>query len=185
MIVSAGTATAGLAAVVAGYVMYALEVSMSEIQKLAYFLQVAGEHLGLTFEKQRYGPCAAGLPGLVGRLDGVVDGREASDVPADSMAPVALLRSPVSPVASVETGSRVARVLALADGFESAYGMELLAAVNWAAATCVETAADAASIADVIGGPTSNRHLFTPTHVRVAWRRLDHGGWLLASGPDR
>lgn len=45
-------------------------LSKIEVQKLAYFLQEAGENLKLTFVKHRYGPYADALRHALDRMDG-------------------------------------------------------------------------------------------------------------------
>jgi hypothetical protein len=45
-------------------------LSLLEIQKLAYFLQWAGEPLRLHFSKQKYGPYAENLHFVLQRLEG-------------------------------------------------------------------------------------------------------------------
>ncbi|MGH3469713.1 MAG: hypothetical protein ACRDQF_18485, partial [Thermocrispum sp.] len=70
-----------------------------------------------------------------------------------------------------------------AEGFESAYGMELLASVHWVSTGDDECAvADPESAAQLIQSWTSRKsRLFTSQHVEVAWDRLHDHGWLKGS----
>jgi hypothetical protein len=69
--------------------------------------------------------------------------------------------------------------MALADGFESAYGMELLASVHWIARETPELADDPEGIGQAVSAWTSRKgRLFTPEHVEAAWRALRDRGWL-------
>jgi len=82
----------------------------------------------------------------------------------------------------------VKRVACLIDGFETPYGMELLATIHWVAtqgdspATNVETAVD-----QVQHWNTRKQRLFTPPHVEAAWQRLprsEEAGARRASGSE-
>jgi hypothetical protein len=69
------------------------------------------------------------------------------------------------------------RVVELIDGFETPYGLELLATTHWV--TTNEDADTAASAAQRVRAWSHRKqHLFTDEHVAVAWERLDDGGWL-------
>jgi hypothetical protein len=83
----------------------------------------------------------------------------------------------LTPLSVPTTLERFERVSDLIDGFESPYGLELLATTHWAATH--DDAHDADEAAEVVGKwSTRKERLFTPDHVRVAWQRLDQGGWL-------
>lgn len=65
--------TAGRAALIGLIDHYALpwyRVTLFEIQKLAYFLQAAGEPLKLDFVKGKYGPYAENLHHVLQRIEG-------------------------------------------------------------------------------------------------------------------
>jgi O-acetyl-ADP-ribose deacetylase (regulator of RNase III) len=150
-----------------------------EVQKLLYFLQEAGEPLRLTFVKQRYGPYADAARHAVERLEGHYitgfgDGTGPGDIRllpgAADEADAFLGEHPV-------TLERYERVDALIDGFETPYGLELLATTHWVATR--EQAHDPHVAGELVRAwsPRKER-LFTNGHVEVAWRRLDEGGWL-------
>jgi len=103
-----------------------------EVQKLLYFLQEAGEPLGLRFEKQRYGPYAdaprhAVLHTEGHYLTGFGDGTGPGDVHplpgAGEEAEAFLADHP-------ETRERYDRVVEVIDGFETPYGLEPLATTH-------------------------------------------------------
>lgn len=63
----------GLAAIISLMIRYALpgcRLTLLEIQKLAYFLQEAGQPLKLEFQKQRYGRYAETLHFVLQRIEG-------------------------------------------------------------------------------------------------------------------
>ena len=69
-------------------------------------------------------------------------------------------------------------MLELVEGYESAYGLELLASVHWMAARKGNV--------DDLGGVTKRvqswsqrkQRMFTAQHIESAWQRLNHLGWL-------
>ncbi len=79
-----------------------------------------------------------------------------------------------------DTAGRIERVLSLVEGFESPYGLELLASVHYAS-TSVDTSAavdSATAVRIVRNWNRLKRELFSERHVRLAWERLKATGWL-------
>lgn len=150
-----------------------------EVQKLLYFLQEAGEPLRLTFEKQRYGPYADAARHAVADLEGHYltgfgDGTGQGDV---RLLPGAVDEATAFLNDHPETLERYGRVEQLIDGFETPYGLELLATTHWVASR--ENADDPGGAAQLVREWSQRKgRLFTDDHVAVAWRRLDEGGWL-------
>lgn len=153
-----------------------------EVQKLLYFLQEAGEPLGLRFEKHRYGPYADAARHAVTHVEGHYvtgfgDGTGSGDVRP--------LRGAIEEAEEFladhpETRERYERVVDLIDGFETPYGLELLATTHWVATH--EDAATPNSAAErVRSWSPRKQHLFTDEHVAIAWHRLEEGGWLAGS----
>jgi len=149
------------------------------VQKLLYFLEVAGEPLGFKFDRGRYGPYADAARHVVQTLEGYYltgygDGtgeRAVRLLPsASSQAETILQEHP-------ETLARFERVAELIDGFESPYGLELLATTHWAATH--DGASDADEAVELVRSWSARKErLFTPEHIAVAWERLADGGWL-------
>ena len=66
----------------------------------------------------------------------------------------------------------------LIEGFESPYGMELLASVHWVATHSEERATDPESTIEAIHRWTERKQrAMKPEHIRIAWQRLYEGGW--------
>jgi O-acetyl-ADP-ribose deacetylase (regulator of RNase III) len=154
-----------------------------EVQKLLYFVQEAGEPLKLRFEKQRYGPYADAARHAVVHIEGHYltgfgDGTGPGDV---LLMPGAAEEAEAFLTGHPETRARYERVVELIDGFETPYGLELLATTHWVA---VHEDADstAAAAERVRAWSQRKQHLFTDDHVDVAWERLDEGGWLAGEG---
>lgn len=113
------------------------EPSVGGAQRLMYFLQVAGEPLGLKYSLHVHGPYAENFGQVFkvvvgGHIVGLGDGCGI----ATELEPLRLLPG-ATDVAAVfldacpVTQRRVEVVLALAEGFETRYGLELLASVHW------------------------------------------------------
>ncbi len=156
-------------------------LSKIEVQKLAYFLQEAGEALNLPFEKHAYGPYSDTLRHVLNRMeghfirglgDGVVDA-EIEPVP-EAMAEAEAFVDAHGHEALAE---RVRRVGELIDGFQSPYGMELLATIHWVAKH--EGAVTQEQVlAAVRSWNERKKTLMMPAHVAAAWGRLAQTGWL-------
>lgn len=173
---------AALISVLSSYDRRAAGTSLIEVQKLMYFLQTAGEPLRLNFTKHIYGPYADNLRHVLRGIEGhyVGDFGDGS-LPVHESEPLRILPGTDSAAADTlaehpETVRRIDRVLQLTGGFESAYGMELLASVHW---VCAHEEADKASAIERIQGWTSRKSaLFEPAHIEAAWRQLADHGWL-------
>ncbi len=161
------------------YLLPGEAASPLEIQKLLYFLQVAGVPLGLSFEKNRYGPYADAARHAVLRLEGHYltgfgDGTGDRSV---RLLPGALEEAEASLAKDRDTRERYERVAKLIDGFETPYGLELLATTHWVALH--EGATDEAEATSLIREWSPRKQkLFTQRHVATAWERLEADGWL-------
>ena len=136
-------ARALVAEAVRRYWVLGMECSLLEVQKLAWFLERSLVHLGLrndlklNFVAHRYGPFASNLNHLLDSLDGSYlrsDKRIADAGPLDVIGfddgrkelVQGYLKSEAKDVVpALELASQVI------DGFESPFGMELLASVDW------------------------------------------------------
>jgi len=179
------TARAALIHLLTRYEERATGASLIEVQKLLYLLQAAGEPLRLKYSKGPYGPYADNLRPALRSLEshyvvGVGDGSER----ATGAAPIRVLPGAGDAAASLlaahpETLERIEAVLDLLDGYESAYGMELLASVHWIAQESPSAADDPEEAVRLVQGWTPRQgRTFTPDHVRDAWRTLHDHGWL-------
>lgn len=156
--------------------------TLLEIQKLAYFLQEAGEPLRLRFEKGLYGPYAHNLNKVLEALEG-----HYSRGFGDSQKPDAEIELLPNAVEEADTflaqhpdaRQRLDRVSELIAGFETPYGMELLSSVHWVAIHDEPAARDEQTAAEAVQQWNARkRAMFQPHHVHAAWDRLKHEGWL-------
>ncbi len=135
-------ARALIAELVRRYWVLGMECSLLEIQKLAWFLEREIEKLGLKplelrFEAHKYGPYADRLRHLLEGLDGSYLRSEKRISDAD---PLDVIWFDDERKAFVQTYLKseakaymqaLESTAALIDGFESPFGMELLATVDW------------------------------------------------------
>jgi O-acetyl-ADP-ribose deacetylase (regulator of RNase III) len=176
--------TAGRAAILGLLRNYALpgyRLTMLEIQKLAYFLQVAGEPLKLNFVKGRYGPYTETLHHVLQRIEGHFI-RGYGDRSRDASVEVysdAINEAKDFLQEHLETLKRLEQVSRLIEGFETPYGMELLATVHWVAQE-EPTVKENVSVAVSKVQEWSDHKLktFRPEHIKVAWSRLSEEHWI-------
>jgi hypothetical protein len=167
------------------YAEPAYRLTLLEIQKLAYFLQEAGEPLRLKYEAGFYGPYAPDLNKVLGVLEGhFIRGYGDSQQPDVE---TELLSGAPDAAAQFLRGrpelqERLDRVSRLIAGFETPYGMELRSSVHWVAAHADTPAVDAESVVRlVIAWNERKREMFRPAHIRVAWERLVEQGWVASA----
>lgn len=159
-------------------------LTMLEIQKLAYFLQVAGEPLRLQYVKERYGPYANNLNHVLQKLEGHYirgygDRNTEAEIYVLSDGEIAARNFLENTPDAIE---RLERVSNLINGFETPYGMELLATVHWVVMENRQAAENSEkAIALVHEWNTRKRDLFKPQHIRKAWQRLHQQNWFLSA----
>jgi O-acetyl-ADP-ribose deacetylase (regulator of RNase III) len=110
-------------------------VTLLEVHKLMYFLQEAGEPLRLRFAKGAYGPYAENLRHVLSEVEGhLVSGyADGGDDPSKQLqlVPGALGDAKAFLADQPPTAARFQKVSELVEGFESAFGLELLSTVHW------------------------------------------------------
>jgi O-acetyl-ADP-ribose deacetylase (regulator of RNase III)/uncharacterized protein YwgA len=121
------------------YRILGFDISLLEIQKLAYFLQRMGQiDLKLNYKEYLYGPYANNLQHLLHELE---KGYIQSKKPIHDSKPLDIIyfnteSTPdiarfVERVCSVDEKKRLSNIVKLMSGFESPFGLELLATVDW------------------------------------------------------
>ncbi len=155
--------------------------TLLEIQKLAYFLQEAGEPLRLRFEKGLYGPYAHNLNKVLETLEGhYIRGFGDSQKPDTEieLMPHAVEEADAFLERQQESRRRLDRVSDLIAGFETPYGMELLSSVHWVAAHDQPPARNEECAAKAVQNWNARkRSMFHEHHVKMAWERLKQD-WL-------
>jgi O-acetyl-ADP-ribose deacetylase (regulator of RNase III) len=174
-------ARAAIVRLIQQYGVPGYRLSLLEIQKLAYFLQEAGEDLKLEFVRSRYGPYAEKLNFPLQRIEGHFI-RGYGDRSRDAqifVLPGAVEIADRFLAKHLDTDARLQRVSQFIEGFETPYGMELLATVYWVAKEFDPPAQDQESAIAAVHGWSARKHrLFRPEHIRIAWNRLEDHHWL-------
>ena len=160
-------------------------VTLLEVHKLMYFMQLAGEPLRLNFQAGPYGPYAENLRHLLrvveGHLiSGYADGGDAPDKELD-IVPGAVEDARAYLEDHPRTRERLERVAGLVEGFESSFGMELLATVHWVAVKRPSATAEEIIEATYAWGQRKRR--FSEQQIRLVLRVLADKGWLASDSP--
>lgn len=157
-------------------------ISLLEVHKLMYFLQAAGEPLKLRYQKAPQGPFAENLRHVLIAINGhLITGYTAeSDSPSEQISLVAGAseRADRFLAEHPKTNQRFDRVAAVADGFETPFGLELLATTHWVAENATAPTDEAIKQAFYDWGPRKSR--FKPEQVDIAIERLRSEGWIAA-----
>ena len=155
-------------------------ISLLEIHKLLYFTQEAGEPLRLNYKKAQYGPYAENLRHLLSLVEGHFisgygDAEDDPDKPIELLGQVAQVAGQFIE-AHPDTQARFERVAELIHGFETPFGMELLATVHW---VCTKEGAKSqeAAIEKTYAWSERKRN-FERRQIALAFEVLQNQGWL-------
>lgn len=158
-------------------------VTLLEIHKLMYFMQEAGQPLRLQYAKAPYGPYAENLRHVLRAVEGhlvsgYADGGDAPDKQLE-LVPGSVTEAQTFLKEDEETIARFERVAHLVEGFESPFGLELLATVHWLAAR--EKVDDPEEIVRQVYVWNDRKKRFSPRQIRLAVDVLRSKGWLAAA----
>ena len=158
-------------------------VTLIEVQKLMYFMQEAGQPLRLNYIKHHYGPYATNLSHVLNKVEGhfVAGYQDGGDQPDKELTivPGAIPEAEAALEHEHDTHDRFNRVASLVDGFETPYGLELLATVHW-----VATRQGADTPEKALAGVRAwndRKRVFTERQVAIAFNTLKAKGWLAAA----
>ena len=152
-------------------------VTLLEIHKLMYFMVAFGEPIkNMKYRKGPYGPYSENLHFVLDKTEGhytlgFADGGEEPDKPITLM-DGAIEKAEAALESEEDTRANFEKVSELIAGFETPFGMELLATVHWVANDDGATTHQEAL--KLIGEWTPRkRDLFSPRHVELAWNVLE------------
>ena len=179
------TMTAGRAALVGlmgRYIQGLLDpfITLLEVHKLMYFMQVAGEPLRLNYKEGLYGPYAENLRHVLNAIEGhlvsgYADGGDVPDKQLD-LVPGALEEANKFLREQEQTRERFKGVSELIEGFESSFGLELLSTVHWVMNNEGATALD-----DVVTRTyawNDRKKQFSRRQIKLAVDVLSRKGWI-------
>lgn len=154
-------------------------VSLLEVHKLMYFMQEAGEPLRLRFVKGPYGPYAENLRHVLNEIEGYyVSGYGAGgDAPDKTLelVPGAVQDAKAKLREQPDSLERFERVSDLVAGFESSFGLELLATVHWLLHH--EHAAVGEALVERTYAWGQRKRQFSPNQIRLAATILQDKAW--------
>ncbi len=159
---------------------YDYRLSLLEVQKLAYFLQVAGEPLRLEYEANLYGPYADNLRHVLHRIEGHYvqgfgDGKNKPETPLELIGDAAA-EAEAFLEARPASQTRLGDVAALIEGYETPFGMELLSSVHWVATHDLDVASAEGAVRAVHAWTERKRKLMKPGQIHAAWSHLKARG---------
>jgi O-acetyl-ADP-ribose deacetylase (regulator of RNase III) len=158
-------------------------VTLLEVHKLMYFMQEAGEPLRLQYAKAPYGPYAENLRHVLRAVEGhlvsgYADGGDAPDKQIE-LVPGAVKDAEAFLADNRETAARFDRVGELVEGFETPFGLELLATVHWVASR--ENTTSLEDAATKVYAWNDHKKRFSPRQIGIAFEALRSKGWLAAA----
>ncbi len=155
-------------------------ITLLEVHKLMYFMQMAGQPLRLRFAKAPYGPYAENLRHVLHAVEGhFISGyADGGDTPEKALE---LIPGAVQDATAVldhapAARERFDRVADLVEGFESAFGLELLSTVHW-----VLEYDSPATLDDLVArthGWNERKKRFSPRQIYLAANVLVEKGWV-------
>jgi O-acetyl-ADP-ribose deacetylase (regulator of RNase III) len=154
-------------------------VTLLELQKLLYFMQISGENLKLKFVKANFGPYAENLRHVLNAVEGHLitgyeDGGDKPDKKLE-LVPNAIENAQEYLKSQKDTLKNIAKVTDLVDGFESPFGLELLSTVHW-----VLTKNNANSLDELtkqVYEWNNRKKQFTKRQINIAMEILVEKGW--------
>ncbi len=160
------------------------DVSLLEVHKLLYFLQNAGQPLRLNYVRGHYGPYAENLRHVLQHVEGhLIRGyKDGGDEPGKALelVPGATKEAKAFIDGDQELRRRFERVVQVVAGFETPFGLELLATVHMVLAQSPNLP-DNELEAEVYAWNNRKRQ-FSPEQLRIARRRLQELGWIASEG---
>lgn len=155
-------------------------VSLLEVHKLMYFMQEAGQPLRLVYHEAPYGPYADNLRHVLHTVEGhfIKGYGEGGDAPGKplELLPGAAEQAEAFLQHDQQTRQRFERVADLVEGFESAFGLELLASVHW-----VITRQNANTHERIVGAVhnwSAHKRQFSERQLGIAAKVLSDKGWI-------
>ncbi|MCX4025175.1 macro domain-containing protein [Endozoicomonas sp. SM1973] len=158
------------------------ECTKIDIQKLAYFLQEAGQPLKLNYEANKYGPYAKNLNNVLHIIDGHFiegygDGVAKSEISVKTSA-IEEASNFLEENKNIEAKKRLKKVEKLIDGYETPLSMEVLATVHWVVNHEGLDKDNVDGITDFIQHWNEHKASIKPTYIHKALNRLKEYAWI-------
>ena len=138
----------------------------------------------MDYQAKIYGPYADNLRHVLKSLEGhQLEGFGDGSKKVCEAEPITVLPGGAREASEALAGNhriaeRIQRVLELVEGYESAYGLELLASVHWKSVREGNVDDLSGVTKRVQSWSRRKRRMFTAQHIEFAWQRLHYHGWL-------
>lgn len=158
-------------------------ITLLEVHKLLYFMQEAGENLSLQFKPGHYGPYAENLRHVLNKVEGhfisgYADGGDAPDKRLE-LVDGALEAADSFLKNAPESRKHFRQVADLVAGYESSFGLELLATVHWVASQ--QTDKSERAVIEHTYAWNEHKRQFSERQICQALGILEEQGWLEAA----
>lgn len=152
-------------------------VTLLEVHKLMYFMQISGENLKLKYQKAAFGPYAENLRHVLKAIEGfyVTGYADGGDAPGKPLHIVPGAERDAAAMLEQHAETRLERVFRLVEGFESSFGLELLASVHWVASNEAPKSLDALTQSLYAWHPRKKK--FSGRQIALAASVLQAQGW--------
>lgn len=158
------------------YRVLGYEINLLVVQKTAYFLQRSGEPLSLNYEKGYYGPYAHNLTHLLKHLNGFyLKYQSEKNKPGTTVRlsedKLTRVKKYVEEKLTQEQKNRVKKLINFIEGFESPYGLELLATVDFIKQQKPDISFDELKN-EVHNWTNRKRSIMKPFHLEIAFNQI-------------
>ena len=161
-------------------------ITLLELHKLMYFMQETGEPLRLNFKQGPFGPYAENLRHVLKAVEGhFVQGyADGGDAPNKRLELVeGSFEAAQSFLHNVPAShEHFRKVVDLVSGYESSFGLELLATVHWVASQQTYTSEQA--VVDRVYAWNERKQQFSQRQIGQALRVLEEQGWLATTDEE-
>jgi O-acetyl-ADP-ribose deacetylase (regulator of RNase III)/uncharacterized protein YwgA len=147
--------------------------TLLQIHKLMYFMQALGEPLKLKYEEGSYGPYAENLRHVLNAIEGhfTTGYGDGNDNPENE---IDILPEGIAKLSDfaleISTQERLSQVKNLIEGFETPFGLELLATVHWVAKR--DNTKAKSKVTKAVHNWNTRKKMFTPEQIEIALLRL-------------
>ncbi len=154
-------------------------ITLLEIHKLMYFLQEAGQPLKLNYKKALYGPYAQNLRHVLNVLEKhYIVGYDGEDNPDKhiSLLPGAIKDADLLLKKDDNLLDKIDKVSNLVNGFETPFGLELLATVHWL--ICKENKKELNDVIQGVYAWNAKKQKFSKRQIETAYNVLINQAWV-------
>ena len=154
-------------------------ITLLEIHKLMYFLQESGQNLRLNYKKALYGPYAQNLRPVLNLLEKYyIEGYDGEDAPDKhiTLLPGAIKDAHLLLEKDLDLLNKINKVSELVGGFETPFGLELLATVHWLMSK--ENKKELNDLISAVYSWNVKKQKFSKKQIEIAYNVLIQQAWV-------